>query len=255
MNWNAVPGAGDYRVKRAATSAGPFAVVADSLVAPTFTDDTVTNGATYCYVVSAMSDAAESAASAAVAAVLEAKPLPEGWKATDIGVVGRRGQASHNPGARTFTVSGSGNDLWGSADGLNFVYQTRSGNASLVVHVATFEDTHEWARFGVMIRQSLEPGAPMAMMALTPNRGCTFVYRRESGGPCENVGNAQQRWLKITRVGSTIAGYVSPDGRQWKLHGKAEIPMSGPIYLGLGVCSHDQGRLNKVLFDQVESGK
>ena len=37
----------------------------------------------------------------------------------------------------------------------------------------------------------------------------------------ENVGNAGQHWFKITRVGSTISGYVSPDGRQWKLHGKA----------------------------------
>ena len=214
----------------------------------------MTNGATYYYAVSALSDAAESADSAAVAVALEAKPLPEGWKATDIGAVGRPGQASHNPGAKTFTVAGSGNDLWGPADGLSFVYQPRSGDVSLVAHVVTFEETHEWARFGVMIRQSLDPGSPMAIMALTPGRGSTFVFRRESGGPCDNVGNAGQHWLKITRVGSTITGYVSPDGRQWKLHGKAEIPMSGTIYLGLGVCSHDQGRLNKVLFDHVESG-
>ena len=252
LSWTAVPGAGDYRVKRAVNSAGPFTVLADSLVQPTFTDDGVTNGATYFYVVSALSDASESADSAAVTAALEARPLPEGWKATDIGTVGRPGQASHNPGAKTFTVAGSGNDVWGPADGLNFVYRPWSGDGSLVVHVATFEETHEWARFGAMIRQGLEPGSPMAMMALTPGRGCNFLFRRESGGPCDMVGGPQERWLKITRAGSTIAGYVSQDGRQWKLRGKAEIPMSGPIYLGLGVCSHDQGRLNRVLFDRCQ---
>ena len=93
----------------------------------------------------------------------------------------------------------------------------------------------------------------MAMMALTPGRGCNFLFRREPGGPCDMAGGAGQHWLKITRAGSTLAGYVSPYGRQWKLFGKAEVPMSGTIYLGMGVCSHDQGRLNKVLFDHVQA--
>ena len=228
-------------------------VVADSIASPTFTDDSVTNGASYRYVVSALSDASESADSADVTAVLEAKSLPEGWKSTDIGGVGRPGRASHNRSARSFTVSGSGNDLWGPADGLHFVYRRWSGDGSLVVHVASFEETHEWARCGAMVRQSLEPGSAMAMIAMTPGRGCNFLFRRESDGPCEMVGGAQQAWLKIVRSGSTIAGWTSQDGRRWKSQGKVEIPMSGPIYLGLGVCSHNQGRLNTVVFDHVEA--
>ncbi len=252
LDWTAAPGASEYCVKRATAAAGPFTVLAESLRTPTCTDDSVTNGATYWYVVSALSDAAESADSTAAIAAPEARRLPEGWKATDIGAVGQAGQSSHSAASKAFTVSGAGNDLWGPADGLHFVYLPCSGDVSLVVHVAAFEDTHEWSRFGVMIRQSLEPGSAMAMIALTPGRGGNFLFRRESGGACELVGGGGQPWLKITRTGSTISGYLSPDGRQWTLHGKVDLSLSGTIYLGLGVCSHNQGRLNKVLFDHVE---
>jgi regulation of enolase protein 1 (concanavalin A-like superfamily) len=252
--WNAVPGATEYRVKRAAAD-GPFAVLAEGLVTPTYTDDTVTNGAGYRYVVAAMNEASEGADSAAVAATLEARSLPEGWKATDIGEVRPRGQASLSPSTKTFTVAGSGSDLWGSADGLCFVYLPLSGDGSLTAHVVGFDDTHEWARCGLMIRQSLEAGSANASMTVTPSRGSNFVFRTQASGPCDMVGGNQHHWLKITRTGATITGYVSDDGRQWTVHGKAQIPMTGPIYLGLCVCSHQQGRLNKAMFDHVEVAK
>jgi len=38
--------------------------------------------------------------------------------------------------------------------------------------VVNFDDTHEWAKIGVMIRGALEGKAAMAIPAVTPEKGC-----------------------------------------------------------------------------------
>jgi len=44
LNWNASSGATSYRVKRAGTSGGPYAVIVSGLASPTYADSSVTNG-------------------------------------------------------------------------------------------------------------------------------------------------------------------------------------------------------------------
>ncbi len=67
LSWNASSGASSYDVKRAAASGGPYGVIA-SPTSTAYTDGTAVNGATYFYVVSAVSGAGESANSVEVSA-------------------------------------------------------------------------------------------------------------------------------------------------------------------------------------------
>jgi hypothetical protein len=48
--------------------------------------------------------------------------LPSGWSASDIGAVGVPGVSSAQGG--TFTVAGSGADVWGTADAFRYTYQS-----------------------------------------------------------------------------------------------------------------------------------
>lgn len=56
--------------------------------------------------------------------------LPSPWVDKDVGGVGLAGSASYANG--TFTVRGAGADIWGTADGFNFVYQALSGDGQIV---------------------------------------------------------------------------------------------------------------------------
>ena len=62
LSWEAIGSASSYRVKRSEFEDGPYAVLADNLTVPSYADTTVTNGATYYYVVSAMIGAGRRAA-------------------------------------------------------------------------------------------------------------------------------------------------------------------------------------------------
>lgn len=74
LSWNAAPGAASYRVKRAPVSGGPYGVIA-STTSTGYTDGTVSNGATYFYVVSAVNGTGESPDSTQVSATPPG-PLP-----------------------------------------------------------------------------------------------------------------------------------------------------------------------------------
>jgi len=54
LTWNASTGATSYNVKRATVSGGPYTLIAQWVSSTTYTDNTVSNGSTYYYVVSAV---------------------------------------------------------------------------------------------------------------------------------------------------------------------------------------------------------
>ncbi|CAM4392141.1 glycoside hydrolase family 6 protein [Paenibacillus tarimensis] len=66
LSWAAVNGASSYTVKRSTTVGGPYTTVASGVAAASFTDEGLTNGTTYYYVVSAVNSAGASANSAPV---------------------------------------------------------------------------------------------------------------------------------------------------------------------------------------------
>jgi fibronectin type 3 domain-containing protein/regulation of enolase protein 1 (concanavalin A-like superfamily) len=82
LTWNSVAGASGYRLKRATTSGGPYALVTES-TGTSFADTGLTNGMTYYYVVSAYNAGGESANSTQVSAEPQAVPdAPTGLAAT-----------------------------------------------------------------------------------------------------------------------------------------------------------------------------
>ncbi|MCX6877871.1 MAG: autotransporter-associated beta strand repeat-containing protein [Verrucomicrobia bacterium] len=90
LTWDPVEGATGYRVKRSETSGGPYTVLA-SPSAESYTDNAVSNGVTYYYVVVALNSMGEGPKSAQVSAL----PLgPYGLWATANGLTGAPGSTT-----------------------------------------------------------------------------------------------------------------------------------------------------------------
>lgn len=88
LGWETVAGASVYRVKRATSEAGPYAVIADALTDAAFTDTMVTNGTTYYYAVSALVSGVETPDSGARAARPAGAPQTVSWNFDRFGTVG-----------------------------------------------------------------------------------------------------------------------------------------------------------------------
>ena len=178
--------------------------------------------------------------------------LPTGWLSTDVGAVSAPGSASHSSG--TFTVQGSGADVWGSADEFHFAYQALTGDGTITARVASVQNVHAWTKAGVMIRASTSAGAAHGMMMVTPGKGLAFQRRTASGGATTHSGGAAATapyWVRLTRTGTTVRAYQSANGSSWTLVGSDTIALGATALVGLAVSSHVDGSLASAAFTSV----
>ena len=178
--------------------------------------------------------------------------LPAPWSTRDIGSVGVAGSVSYS--SSTFTVKGAGADVWGTADGLRFVYQSLPGDGQIVARVTTVENVHAWVKAGVMIRESLEPGSAHGFMLVSVAKGLAFQRRTQAGGLSTNTSGGAgtaPAWVKLERRGQTVIASRSADGIAWSEVGQATVALAGSVYIGLAVSSHDTTRTATATFDKV----
>jgi len=181
-----------------------------------------------------------------------ASSLPAPWTTRDIGAVGVAGAATYSSG--TFTVKGGGADVWGTADALRFVYQPLAGDGQIVARVASVQNVQAWVKAGVMIRQSLDTGSAHGFMLVSAARGHALQRRSQAGGISTSVATGTGTapvWLKLARRGQTLTASRSADGTTWSQVGQATVTLSGTVYVGLAVSSHDLTRTATVSFDRV----
>jgi hypothetical protein len=182
-----------------------------------------------------------------------APSLPSPWGTADVGSVSAAGLASYNSGA--FDIVGSGSDIWNTADEFRYVYQSSSGDCSIVAKVNRVQNTDPWAKAGVMIRESTTAGSIQASVVVTPGNGVSFQRRTSTGGTSVSTivgGITAPRWVKLTRTGSSFAAYYSSDGSTWTQIGTAQtITMASGATIGLAVTSHNDGKLCTANFSNV----
>ncbi|MFD0896033.1 hypothetical protein KBB96_08810 [Luteolibacter ambystomatis] len=164
---------------------------------------------------------------------------PSPWSSADVGGVGLAGTSSWSDDG--FSITGSGTDIWGSADAFRYTYQPLSGDGEIIAQVEDIEDTHDWAKAGVMIRESLAPGSKHALMTLSSASGAAFQYRGSTNGSSSSTAADHEvpGWVKLKRTGNVLTGSISDDGVTWSQVGSATISMASEIYAGLAVTSHD----------------
>ena len=73
--------------------------------------------------------------------VLRVDPLPAAWKSDDVGLPGVPGYSSYDSATGTYTVAGSGDDIWNTSDSFQFLYQTLSGNGSITARITSMTNT------------------------------------------------------------------------------------------------------------------
>ena len=124
-------------------------------------------------------------------------------------------------------------------DWFHFVHQPLTGDGSVIARVASQANSHEWAKAGVMIKESTEAGAPYAAVMVTPRNG----VRLQSNFTIDRAGSdaTAPRWVRITRDDNKITGYESADGTSWSEVGTVDLPsLPARAEVGLFVTSPDE---------------
>ncbi|MGW4205921.1 ABC transporter permease subunit [Streptomyces sp. NPDC004726] len=114
-------------------------------------------------------------------------------------------------------------------DDFQFTHRTLQGDGSIVARVSGLRTAPsskaipEWAKAGVLVKQSTEPGSPYAAVMMTKDHG----VRMQSGFTDDTAGSdtprTTARWLKLTRSGDELTGYESADGDRWSAIGTVRL--------------------------------
>ncbi len=243
-----------FKVERKTGAGGTYAQIATTAANTTsYSDASVAPSTNYYYRIRATNASGDSGYSNEVSATTPAAgALPPPWVDADIGSTGVAGSATYATGS--FTVKGAGADIWGTADAFNYVYQPMTGNAEIVAKVNSVQNTDVWAKAGVMIRETLTAGSEQALMAITSANGAAFQRRVSTAGVSTHTAGASVTapyWVRLTRQGNVLTGYVSTDGLSWTQVGTDTIAMVPTIYVGLAVTAHTTTALNQSVFSNV----
>jgi len=183
-------------------------------------------------------------------AVTQPSSLPPQWQALDIGPTGVTGQSTEANG--TFTVTGAGADIWGTADAFQFVSQPLDGDGDLVARVVSVSGPQAWTKAGVMIRSSIDPSAAHGFMLISLDKGAAFQRRPQPGGLTVHTAasGSAPSWVRLSRRGTVLTASISNDGSTWTVVGSDTLP-AGTALAGLAVTSHDAAQPATAVFDNV----
>jgi len=250
LQWSSQLISATFAVKRATDPAGPFTSIASGLTAQTYTDTTAPAGSISYYVVTATQGSAASPDSMMVPGILAGS---SSWQGQDVGAVGKNGEFAKS--GNRIVISGSGADIWGTADEFYYAFRKLSGDGSITARITSQQNTAAWAKAGLMIRESLNANSTYVINYMSPTQGIAFQRRASTGGSASGVANptglTPPYWLRLTRSGNTFTADRSTDGATWTTIGTTTVTMASSVYVGLAACSVNDGTLMPAAFDQV----
>lgn len=116
-------------------------------------------------------------------------------------------------------------------DGGEFAHRALAGDGRIVARVTAQDDTGEWAKAGLMVRATDRHGDTYAALVLTPGHGVRLLST--DNDDLAGTGSGAPRWLRLDRDGSTVTGYESADGSDWRRVGAVEVELPGDVLVGL----------------------
>ena len=258
VGWNPASGAASYNVLRSTTSGTGYVTLATGVTANSYTDPTAGNGTAYYYVVQSVNTVGTSGNSPEATATPSAPQstgLPTPWDNFDIGT-STGGFATISDG--TFTLKSGPGDTYSTVDGCHFVYQPLIGDGTVIARVQSQSSTNTYAKAGLCIRSSLAAGATRFVIAMEQTGRAEFDYRGSDGAITTSTaygsGLALPYWVRLTRQGCVVIGYVSANGTTWTPVGSnSATALSACAYVGLvtSPANGSAGQTNTAVFTNV----
>jgi TolB protein len=174
----------------------------------------------------------------------------------DVGTVLHPGSVEYDAAEKTYTLSGSGENMWYTADAFQFVWKKVSGDVTLTADISILgKGGNEHKKAALMIRQSLDADSAYADVAIHASGLTALQYRDEKGAVTREVQTSLfiPKRVRITKRGEYFYLSVAGEGQEFHFSGgSTRVPLQGTFYVGIGVCAHDKDVIEKAVFSNVD---
>ena len=174
----------------------------------------------------------------------------------DIGEVKHAGTAAFDAATGTYTIGGSGANMWFAKDNFHYIWKKVSGDVALTATFDSITQGTEGHRKGLlMLRQSLDTDSAYIDVARHADGLTSLQFRDAKGAITREIQTSvvgPQR-LRLDKIGDTAYLSVGDAGGNLVPTGcSAHIALTGEYYIGLGVCAHNADEFVTVAFSHVE---
>ena len=177
-------------------------------------------------------------------------------KHTDVGATKHAGSVQFDAARGAYTISGGGANMWFTNDAFHFVWKKVSEDVTLAANVTFVGDGGDPHRKAcLLVRQSLAPDSAYADAALHGDGLTSLQYRPAEKERTYEIqsGVSRPRRLRIEKRGRYVSmSIASADGGLRPAGGTFRLDLADPFYVGLGVCAHNNERLEQSVFTEVE---
>ena len=177
---------------------------------------------------------------------------------TDVGNVRRAGSTSYDPQGQTYTVAGSGQNMWNDHDDFHFVWKRMSGNFILSTRarfIGAGVEPHR--KIGWIIRPSLATNSAHMSAALHGNGLASLQFRRTTGATTEEAKSRDSlppnsdAVIQLERRDGVYIMSVARFGDTLVAQQLDNVSLADTVYVGLFVCAHNDSVLERATFSNV----
>jgi TolB protein len=173
---------------------------------------------------------------------------------TDVGGARKVAPARFDATRGTYTVEGSGANMWGARDEFHFVWRRLRGDFILTAR-ASFEGRGAEAhrKLGWQVRAALDADSPHAGAVLHGDGLTSLQFRRARGAATEEVKfeRGGDDVIQLERRGDTLVMSAARFGETFVTRSVENLPLGEEVYVGLFVCSHDKDVTERAVFRDV----
>lgn len=174
----------------------------------------------------------------------------------DVGTILHPGSAVYDALTGTYTLTGSGDNIWWAEDDFHYVWRKVSGDFTLSADIALPGTGGEPHRKAVlMIRQTLDQDSAAVILAVHGDGLTSLQWRLAKG---DNMHEVQANvkaptTVRLEKHGDYFSAFVTgADGKVGPSGAATKVIFTGPFYVGIGVCAHNKDAIQRAIFSNVK---
>jgi TolB protein len=173
----------------------------------------------------------------------------------DVGTLLHPSNFVYDPDKHTYTVTASGENVWFSSDNFHFAWIKVGGDGIIQADISFVgKGVNPHRKALLMVRQSLDADSPYADIALHGNGMTALQIRDEKGGLTRETQAAvwSPKSLRIEKHGDFFTMWLAGEDGQFHFAGGSQrLQLSQPLYVGIGMCSHEKDLSETATFSNV----
>ncbi|MEO8272327.1 MAG: hypothetical protein ABI557_21645, partial [Aureliella sp.] len=150
---------------------------------------------------------------------------------------------------------GGGENMWGTGDELHYVSSQAIGDVAIAADIRWPTEGGDPHRKACLIfRQSLAADSAYVDVALHGDGLCSIQYRETDGDATHEIQSSASSpaRVRLEKRGDYVSMQIGDSDDNLRTSGGSfRIKLKEPFTVGLGVCAHDDDRLETALFSNV----